>query len=71
MRLVSKFDGKEQINDGEDWVPLPQEYMHALEVILRENLMENCTSIGRSFYSNSKGGSKEIGGGAVGLGGFF
>lgn len=71
MRLVSKFDGKEQRKEGEDWAPLPQEYVHALDVILRENPLEKCTSIGRSFYSNSMGGSKEIGGGAVGLRGFF
>ncbi|EOA33574.1 hypothetical protein CARUB_v10019715mg [Capsella rubella] len=71
MRLVSKFDGKEQRKEGEDWAPLPPEYIHALDVILRENPMEKCTSIGRSFYSSSMGGSKEIGGGAVGLRGFF
>ncbi|KAG5409776.1 hypothetical protein IGI04_006095 [Brassica rapa subsp. trilocularis] len=71
MRLVSKFDGKEQRKEGENWAPLPREYIHALDVIVRENPMENCTSIGRSFYSSSMGGSKEIGGGAVGLRGFF
>ncbi|KAF2563968.1 hypothetical protein F2Q70_00015739 [Brassica cretica] len=75
MRLVSKFDGKEQRKEqrkeGENWAPLPREYIHALDVILRENPMEKCTSIGRSFYSTSMGGSKEIGGGAVGLRGFF
>lgn len=71
MRLVSKFDGKEQRKEGQDWAPLPPEYIHALDVILRENPMEKCTSIGRSFYSTSMGGSKEIGGGAVGLRGFF
>ncbi|CAH2066358.1 unnamed protein product [Thlaspi arvense] len=72
MRLVSKFDGKEQRKkEGENWTPLPQEYVHALDVILRENPTEKCTSIGRSFYSSSMGGSKEIGGGAVGLRGFF
>ena len=68
MRLVSKFDGKKQ---SERWTPLPQEYIHALDVILRENPTEKCTSIGRSFYSSSMGGSKEIGGGSVGLRGFF
>ncbi|CAN7122917.1 unnamed protein product [Brassica rapa subsp. narinosa] len=71
MRLVSKFDGKEQRKEGENWAPRPREYIHALDVILRENPMENCTSIGRSFYSSSMGGSKEIGVGAVGLRGFF
>ncbi|KAJ4866876.1 Protein argonaute 7 [Raphanus sativus] len=71
MRLVSKFDGKKQRKEGESWAPLPQEYIHALDVILRENPTEKCTSIGRSFYSSSMGGSKEIGGGAVGLRGFF
>ncbi|CAH8348246.1 unnamed protein product [Eruca vesicaria subsp. sativa] len=71
MRLVSKFDGKKQRKEGESWAPLPQEYIHALDVILRENPTEKCTSIGRSFYSSSMGGSKEIGGGSVGLRGFF
>ncbi|KAL0731403.1 hypothetical protein Bca4012_027497 [Brassica carinata] len=70
-RLVSKFDGKEQRKEGENWAPLPREYIHALDVILRENPMEKCTSIGRSFYSSFMGGSKEIGGGALGLRGFF
>ncbi|KAG2322260.1 hypothetical protein Bca52824_015473 [Brassica carinata] len=71
MRLVSKFDGNKQRKEGESWAPLPPEYVHALDVILRENPTEKCTSIGRSFYSSSMGGSKEIGGGAVGLRGFF
>ncbi|CAI9096532.1 OLC1v1032703C1 [Oldenlandia corymbosa var. corymbosa] len=75
IKLVSKFDGKELgsfLNkDRDDGTPLPQEYLHALEVVLRENPMEKCLNVGRSFYSNAMGGSKEIGGGAVALRGFF
>ncbi|CAN8235956.1 unnamed protein product [Cochlearia groenlandica] len=71
MRLVSKFDGKVERKEGKDWSPLPQEYIHALDVILRENPIEKCTSIGRSFYSSTMGGSKDIGGGALGVRGFF
>ncbi|KAK8547032.1 hypothetical protein V6N13_099777 [Hibiscus sabdariffa] len=75
IRHVSKFDGKDLSsyisNEGDDWIPLPQDYLHALDVILRENPMEKCISVGRSFYSSSMAGSKEIGGGAIGWRGFF
>ncbi|XP_010551411.1 PREDICTED: protein argonaute 7 [Tarenaya hassleriana] len=75
MRLVSQFDGKEMnsflTKEGEDSVPFPQEYIHALDVILRENPTEKSVSVGSSFYSSSMGGMREIGGGAVGLRGFF
>ena len=75
IRNVSKFDGKDLssylIKEGDDWIPLPQDYLHALDVVLRESPMEKCISAGRSFYSSSMGGTKEIGGGAIGWRGFF
>ncbi|XP_019433398.1 PREDICTED: protein argonaute 7 [Lupinus angustifolius] len=75
IKLVSKIDGKELSNylskEGDDWIPLPQDYLHALDVVLRESPTEKCIPLGRSFYSNSMGRSKDIGGGAVGLRGFF
>lgn len=75
IKLVSKFDGNElgsYLNkERDDWTPLPQEYLHALDVVLRESPTENCVTVGRSFYSSSMGGLKEIGGGAVALRGFF
>ncbi|CAA3012853.1 argonaute 7 [Olea europaea subsp. europaea] len=75
IKLVSKFDGKELSSylrkGGEDWSPLPQEYIHALDVVLRESPTEKCVAAGRSFYSSSMGGAKEIGGGAIALKGFF
>ncbi|XP_002522490.2 protein argonaute 7 [Ricinus communis] len=75
VKLVSKLDGKELASylskESDDWIPLPQDYLHALDVVLRESPMEKCIPVGRSFYSSSMGGTKEIGGGAVGLRGFF
>ncbi|KAH0463739.1 hypothetical protein IEQ34_006525 [Dendrobium chrysotoxum] len=75
IRLASKLSG-EDLNkylkeDEKDGVPLPQDYLHALDVVLRESPAENCISIGRSLFSSSMGGVKDIGGGAVGLRGFF
>ncbi|KAJ0094759.1 hypothetical protein Patl1_16776 [Pistacia atlantica] len=75
IKLVSKFDGKELNSylskEGDDWIPLPQDYLHALDVVLRESPSEKCITMGRSLYSSSMEGTKEIGGGAVGLRGFF
>ncbi|KAI9111851.1 hypothetical protein K1719_017541 [Acacia pycnantha] len=75
IKLVSKINGKELSNylskEGDDWVPLPQDYLHALDVVLRENPTEKCVPVGRSFYSSSMGKTREIGGGAVGFRGFF
>lgn len=75
IKLVSKLDGKDLngylSKEGDDWIPLPQDYLHALDVVLRESPTEKCLPLGRSFYSTSMGGAKEIGGGAVGLRGFF
>lgn len=75
IKHVSKFDGKDLSSylskEGDDWIPLPQDYLHALDVVLREGPMEKCISVGRSFYSSSMGGTKEIGGGAIGWRGFF
>ncbi|PIN05276.1 Translation initiation factor 2C (eIF-2C) [Handroanthus impetiginosus] len=66
IKLVSKIDGK-----VDDFTPLPQEYIHALDVVLRENPTEKCLVSGRSFYLSSMGGGQEIGGGAIALRGFF
>ncbi|XP_054808821.1 protein argonaute 7 isoform X2 [Prosopis cineraria] len=75
IKLVSKINGKELSNylskEGDDWVPLPQDYLHALDVVLRESPTEKCVPVGRSFYSSSMGKTREIGGGAVGFRGFF
>ncbi|GAU45842.1 hypothetical protein TSUD_175410 [Trifolium subterraneum] len=75
IKLVSKIDGKELANylskDGDEGIPLPQDYLHALDVVLRESPTEKCIPVGRSFYSSSMGRGKDIGGGAVGLRGFF
>ncbi|KAL8035487.1 hypothetical protein ABFS82_12G097200 [Erythranthe guttata] len=76
IKLVSKFDGKapsNYLNNGVEYdsTPLPQEYIHALDVVLREGPTEKCIPSGRSFYSSSVGGAKEIGGGAIALRGFF
>ncbi|KAE8023197.1 hypothetical protein FH972_008926 [Carpinus fangiana] len=75
IKLVSKLDGKELTSylskEGDDWIPLPQDYLHALDVVLRESPTEKCIAVGRSLYSSSMGGTKEIGGGAIGLRGFF
>ncbi|KAH1059824.1 hypothetical protein AAZX31_02G105900 [Glycine max] len=75
IKLVSKINGKELSNylskEDDDWIPLPQDYLHALDVVLRESPTEKCIPVGRSFYSSSMGRSKDIGGGAVGLRGFF
>ncbi|XP_016461208.2 protein argonaute 7-like [Nicotiana tabacum] len=75
IKLISKFDGKELSSylnrEGDGWSPLPQEYLHALEVVLRESPTDKCITAGRSFYSSCMGGEKDIGGGAVALRGFF
>ncbi|PKA59859.1 Protein argonaute 7 [Apostasia shenzhenica] len=75
IRLVSKLSGedlnkyiREVENEG---LPLPQDYLQALDVVLRESSTENSISVGRSLYSNSMAESKDIGGGVVGLRGFF
>ncbi|XP_068656698.1 protein argonaute 7-like [Aristolochia californica] len=73
VKLVSKLDGQDltsYLSKEEDWSPLPQDYLHALDVILRESSAEKCISVGRSLYSNSMG-TKDIGGGAIGVRGFF
>ncbi|KAL6983436.1 Protein argonaute 7 [Sarracenia purpurea var. burkii] len=75
IKLVSKFDGMELSNylsnEGGDWIPLPQNYLHALDVVLRESPTSKCIPMGRSLYSSSMGGTKDIGGGVVGYRGFF
>ncbi|KAJ0973754.1 hypothetical protein J5N97_015719 [Dioscorea zingiberensis] len=74
IRLASKIssDGLEKyLREEKDGIPLPQDYLHALDVVLRERPAESCISVGRSLYSSSMGGVKDIGGGAVGLRGFF
>ncbi|KAL8150151.1 hypothetical protein V2J09_019959, partial [Rumex salicifolius] len=78
IRLVSNLNGeklssylsKEDDNNGE-WKPIPQDFLHGLDVVLRESSSESCIPIGRSLYSASMGGSKDIGGGALALRGFF
>ncbi|KAG9439845.1 hypothetical protein H6P81_020010 [Aristolochia fimbriata] len=74
VKLVSKLDGEDlssYLTKEDDWSPLPQDYLHALDIILRESSMDKCIPVGRSLYSNSMGGAKDIGGGAIGLRGFF
>ncbi|KAK9750727.1 hypothetical protein RND81_02G217100 [Saponaria officinalis] len=76
VNLVSKLEGKDlgkylSKDVGDERVPIPQGYLHALDVVLRENPNEKCFPSGRSLYSTSMGGAKEIGGGAIGLRGFF
>ncbi|MQL87641.1 hypothetical protein Taro_020185 [Colocasia esculenta] len=77
IKLVSKLAGQELSKylsdepEEEDCVPLPQDYLHALDVVLRESPTEHCIPIGRSLFSSSMGGTKDIGGGAIGLRGFF
>ncbi|KAL6505629.1 Protein argonaute 7 [Orobanche hederae] len=75
IKLVSKLGGEAMSSylnkEGDDVVPLPQEYIHALDVVLGENPKEKCLSTGKSFCSDSVGGAKEIGGGAIAYRGFF
>ncbi|KAM0860384.1 hypothetical protein ACQ4PT_046574 [Festuca glaucescens] len=74
IRLVSKLSGQDlnkYLTEDKDGISLPQDYLHALEVILREGAMENSVLVGRSLYPRSMGEAREIGGGAVGLRGFF
>ncbi|KAL8157313.1 hypothetical protein AgCh_002130 [Apium graveolens] len=75
IKLVSDLDGKALTKylskEGDDWVPIPQDYLHALDVVLRESSTEKCIPVGRSLYSSSMGGTTDIGGGAIGLRGFF
>ncbi|MCL7044495.1 hypothetical protein MKW94_026323 [Papaver nudicaule] len=76
IKLVSRLDGHGLVSylskDEENSVPLPQDYLHALDVVLREYPAEKCIPVGRSLYSSSMGGgTTDIGGGAVGLRGFF
>ncbi|KAF6134098.1 hypothetical protein GIB67_035652 [Kingdonia uniflora] len=71
IKLVSKLDGWESSKSGEDWVPFPQDYLHALDVVLRDSSAETCIPVGRSLYSSSMGGVQDIGGGAIGLRGYF
>ncbi|WOK92320.1 protein argonaute 7 isoform X2 [Canna indica] len=75
IKLASMLGGEEldkYLKEAEDdGVPLPQDYLHALDVVLRENATENCIQMERSLYSTSMGGVKDIGGGVVGMRGFF
>ncbi|KAI3720208.1 hypothetical protein L6452_21121 [Arctium lappa] len=75
IKIVSKLDGKQLrkylSNDTDESIPLPQDYLQALDVVLRENPLSECTPLGRSLYSSAMGGGKDIGGGAIGLRGFF
>nr|XP_019709954.1 protein argonaute 7 [Elaeis guineensis] len=74
IRLASKLSGLDlnrYLKEEDDGIPLPQDYLHALDVALRESPTENCIPMGRSLYTSSMGGVKDIGGGAVGLRGFF
>lgn len=74
IRLTSKLSGEDLdkfLKEEKDGVPLPQDFLHALDVVLRENATENCIQMERSLYSNTMGGAKDIGGGVVGMRGFF
>ncbi|KAI3733675.1 hypothetical protein L6452_13125 [Arctium lappa] len=73
IKIVSKLEGKKLSNylgkGGDEWVPIPQDYLQALDVVLRENPVEKCVLLGRSFYPNLTG--KDLGGGAIGVQGFY
>uniref|UniRef100_A0ACD5X2A0 Uncharacterized protein n=1 Tax=Avena sativa TaxID=4498 RepID=A0ACD5X2A0_AVESA len=74
IRLVSKLSGQElnkYLTEDKDGISLPQDFLHALEVILRERAMESSILVGRSLYPRSMGEAREVGGGAVGLRGFY
>ncbi|XP_023732389.1 protein argonaute 7 [Lactuca sativa] len=75
IKIVSKLNGKELSKylskEDNDSIPPPQDYLQALDVVLRENPLSECIPLGRSLYSTSMGGAKDIGGGAIGLRGFF
>ncbi|GLJ13169.1 hypothetical protein SUGI_0206690 [Cryptomeria japonica] len=73
IKIASKLNGKELnefLKNKEDHAALPQDFIQALDVVLRENPTEKCFPVSRSLYSSSMG-SEVIGGGAVGLRGFF
>lgn len=75
IKIVSKVNGQDLTKylskDEKDSIPLPQGYLQALDVVLRENPLSECTPLGRSLYSTKMGGAKDIGGGAIGHRGFF
>ncbi|GJN40611.1 hypothetical protein PR202_gb29855 [Eleusine coracana subsp. coracana] len=74
LRLVSELSGDDLVkyfNEEKGGIPLPQDYLHALDIILQEGSMESSIPVGRSLYSRSMGDARKIGGGAVGLSGFF
>ncbi|KAF5757798.1 putative post-transcriptional gene silencing PAZ-Argonaute family [Helianthus annuus] len=81
IKLVAKLNGQdltkyltktqENQENQKNQNPLPQDYLQALDVVLRENPSTKCTPLGRSLYSTELGGSKDIGGGAVAIRGFF
>ncbi|KAI3818224.1 hypothetical protein L1987_12027 [Smallanthus sonchifolius] len=75
IKNVSKLTGQDLTKylsqNNQDSIPLPQDYLQALDVVLREHPSSNCTPLGRSLYSTAMGGAKDIGGGAIGLRGFF
>ena len=73
LKIASKLDGKdlnEFLKNKKDHVALPRDFIQALDVVLRENPTEKCFPVSRSLYSSSMG-SEVIGGGVVGLRGFF
>lgn len=74
IRLVSKLTGEhlnKYLKEQDDGIPLPQDYICALDIVLREGPSESCVSVGRSHYTCSLGGQRDIGGGVVGMRGFF
>ncbi|KAK9074583.1 hypothetical protein SSX86_007181 [Deinandra increscens subsp. villosa] len=77
IKKVAKLNGQDLTKyltkTQETTNPLPQDYLQALDVVLRENPSSKCTQFGRSFYSAAMGGggTQDIGGGAIGLRGFF
>ncbi|KAJ4755541.1 Argonaute family protein [Rhynchospora pubera] len=74
IRLVSKLTGEnlnKYLKEKDGSIPLPQDYLHALDIVLREGPSESCISVGRSLYTCSMGGQRDIGGGVVGMRGFF
>ncbi|KAJ3673028.1 hypothetical protein LUZ60_006402 [Juncus effusus] len=74
IKLVSKLSGRDlnkHLKEEENARPLPQDYLHALDIVLREGPAESCVPIGRSLYTDLMGGERDLGGGITAMRGFF